>query len=166
MPQNMSASALPTGPSQAEPEGVSALRASVPCAADESEWIEWRGGHCPVPADTRVDVRWNNRAVSLHALAGIYGGDPDLWSGPQNGGYIIAYRASSSREPQVTTTRANVSLPVEVTAEEGKLMRLTSPAMPRLLLMGRSEKELIREAPLVIAALVNEAQGTPRPSPD
>jgi hypothetical protein len=66
-------------------------------------WIPWLGGDCPVPADTLVDVKWNNGAVSRSAPAGLYARSaPDLWQRQSKGGLIVAYRLTQAGDTRTT----------------------------------------------------------------
>ena len=61
--------------------------------ADKDGWIEWHGGECPVPPDTRVDVKfrdgdkWNSDPAN-----GV------SWNHLDDGRDIIAYRIASPPE--------------------------------------------------------------------
>lgn len=72
----------------------------------DSEWIEWKGGECPVDRLTLVDVRWNNQAESKAAPAGTWStqgqhSPTDFWQHAphldnRTNSYIIAYRVVRS----------------------------------------------------------------------
>lgn len=54
--------------------------------ADEKEWIEWKGGDCPVDDEQRVEVKLRNGSLrEEHAHYFIW----DHW---ESSGDIIAYR--------------------------------------------------------------------------
>ena len=65
-----------------------------------NEWIEWKGGECPVEVGTLVDVRYRNGEENFHVEAGIWiytsGSDPEAlahdWIHDDNDYDIIAYR--------------------------------------------------------------------------
>ena len=50
-------------------------------------WIEWRGGKCPVPLDTKVEVKLRNGKVLEPAYAFCY-----KWDHFYQGGDIVEYR--------------------------------------------------------------------------
>jgi hypothetical protein len=61
------------------------------------EWIEWKGGECPVSPDTRVHVRMRHllypqdgRGVEMTMT--FRAGDIEGWQHEGNAGDIIAYR--------------------------------------------------------------------------
>ena len=62
----------------------------------QSDWIEWKGGKCPVPEGTRVDVRFRDGDIDEDSMAGIWNWD---WQpGPTpNAGDIIAYRVLDAK---------------------------------------------------------------------
>jgi hypothetical protein len=64
--------------------------------AEVDDWIEWRGGTCPVPTNHLVDVKWNNGGISRSTPAGRWSLDErdgiDFWAGPSRHGWITAYR--------------------------------------------------------------------------
>ena len=53
-----------------------------------SEWIEWNGGECPVPGDTRVDIMTRNGDVSSGGLTA----KSWFWNHDGDSSDIIAYR--------------------------------------------------------------------------
>lgn len=57
-----------------------------------NEWIEWKGGHCPVPAGTLVDVRHVNGAEHFAAEALLSTSQAKYWAAGIGPGAIIAYR--------------------------------------------------------------------------
>ncbi len=64
--------------------------------AEETDWIEWAGGECPVPADTRVFVqlRWETRE-GAESVPMADTADAWVWAHrqhPHHRGDIIAYR--------------------------------------------------------------------------
>jgi hypothetical protein len=67
----------------------------------ENEWIEWAGGECPVPADTRVCVRFRDGETQGPVMACAYA-DPELsnWAHVDSDPLaddIIAYRVVPAR---------------------------------------------------------------------
>ena len=72
-------------------------------AVAEGGWIEWHGGECPVPAGTRVSVKFRN-GVST-GLSGDrvaeYG-----WVHYGDASDIVAYRISKPAEPPAPDTSA------------------------------------------------------------
>lgn len=68
--------------------------------ADDSEWIEWAGGECPVSDDTEVEIRWFDEDMDAWVQTS---GPVDTFSWPIYGepgapadGDIIAYRVVQS----------------------------------------------------------------------
>lgn len=59
-----------------------------------TDWIEWRGGECPVDPDTRVDIwlRSGNQTAGFLARTWGWRWDP---SPARNDGDIVAYRVVS-----------------------------------------------------------------------
>lgn len=55
-------------------------------------WIEWKGGNCPVPADTCIDIRFRdgNEDVAVNALQGL--AHNAYWHNDDSPADIIAYR--------------------------------------------------------------------------
>jgi hypothetical protein len=61
-------------------------------AKTEPEWIDWHGGECPVPAGTRVEVRFR-RGNTLKGPAEYWGSPGSCWKhGGDSMADIIAYR--------------------------------------------------------------------------
>lgn len=58
-----------------------------------SEWIEWKGGECPVPVGTLVDVRFRNGYS-----AAAYPADKFRWARIENHADIVAYRLHEPAE--------------------------------------------------------------------
>ena len=52
----------------------------------EGEWIEWSGGNCPVPANSRVDIKFRDGDIGLEQSANWD------WSHRGYRSDIIAYR--------------------------------------------------------------------------
>lgn len=71
----------------------------------EPEWIEWKGGECPVPPETRVDVK-NGRGW-VHTR---YPAESWNWGHRGNSWDIVAYRVVSPEPltPQPTGIEAQV----------------------------------------------------------
>jgi hypothetical protein len=67
-----------------------------------TDWIEWTGGECPVADTAEVDVRFDDNVEIGGMSAGFWkgdgtDGDPNWWSGDQVVGHnIVAYRAVSA----------------------------------------------------------------------
>ena len=60
-----------------------------------NDWVEWRGGNCPVPPDTVVQVRYRSGVQLVSARAAI----AHYWlhrGGPSD---IIAYRITKPAQP-------------------------------------------------------------------
>ncbi len=62
----------------------------------QSDWIEWEGGKCPVPDQTRVSVRFRNGSIDYADYAGIWSWEWRLGPTP-NAGDIIAYRVLDAK---------------------------------------------------------------------
>ena len=58
-----------------------------------SEWIEWKGGECPVSDNTRVDIKFRDETVFKDEIVGDW-----IWDHYQSGGDIVAYRVSGDRQ--------------------------------------------------------------------
>ena len=62
----------------------------------QSDWIEWRGGECPVPDQTKVSVLFRNGSIDYVGSAGIW-----LWewqpNQPPNAGDIVGYRVLDAK---------------------------------------------------------------------
>jgi len=56
-----------------------------------TDWIEWKGGECPVPPDTMVEVR-NRSGVQSRDFAGYF-----RWDEIDNFIAIVAYRVISEK---------------------------------------------------------------------
>jgi len=56
-------------------------------AASEGDWIEWKGGNCPVPLKTLVDVRRASGSEGRYE-ASVWDG----WTKTGHSSDIIAYR--------------------------------------------------------------------------
>lgn len=71
-------------------------------APSNDGWIEWKGGECPVPKGTLVDIKTANGSISTRLHAGMASRELDSkggfyalhWSMDNNDGDIIAYRLS------------------------------------------------------------------------
>jgi hypothetical protein len=66
-------------------------------AASEGDWIEWKGGRCPVRSGTLVDVRHRDGGASLNVPAGHYtkawrDAEHRFWASENHHSDIIAYR--------------------------------------------------------------------------
>ncbi len=59
---------------------------------DEGEWVEWKGGFCPVRGETIVDVKWSNGDKNVGKEA-----DEWRWQHWDNCPNIIAYRIIPER---------------------------------------------------------------------
>jgi hypothetical protein len=62
-----------------------------------SNWIEWNGGACPVPAGTRVDVRHKDGCVHFSAIAGSPG-PACWWDHDDHEGDITSYRLTTDEQ--------------------------------------------------------------------
>lgn len=68
---------------------------------NQTDWIEWQGGECPVDGHTRVDVRFRDGKVSADEPAAFWASgttcfwkhEGGIFSG--HGADIIAYRIAS-----------------------------------------------------------------------
>lgn len=83
-----------------------------------TQWIEWKGGKCPVPEGTKVDLRFRDGDV----FYGQYvGGDtltgPCFWRNEDSGGDIVAYRIQDCAENK-TVQHDAVNHPAHYTAGE------------------------------------------------
>ena len=62
----------------------------------QSDWIEWKGGECPVPDQTKVSVLFRNGSIDYVGSAGIW-----LWEWqpgqPPNTGDIVGYRVLDAK---------------------------------------------------------------------
>lgn len=89
-----------------------------------SEWIEWKGGECPVAAGTLVDVQYRNGSV-MHAMPAnemVAGSSEDaskdFWRHDGFVNDIIAYRiidAQPSPTPAAQAQWDNAGMPTETT---------------------------------------------------
>jgi hypothetical protein len=61
--------------------------------ADDEGWFDWHGGECPVPAGTRVGVRFRIGGENRLALASIW-----VWEHDDHPYDIVAYRILSGEE--------------------------------------------------------------------
>jgi hypothetical protein len=61
----------------------------------QSDWIEWSGGECPVPGGTRVDVKFRDGTVARRQFAKTWSiGSADWWKHEFDEGHdndIVAY---------------------------------------------------------------------------
>ena len=67
--------------------------------ATESDWIVWRGGECPVDADTWVKVRFacdHSEAAALNYPARKASFWKEAWRRKRTDNRIIAYRVVQS----------------------------------------------------------------------
>ena len=73
--------------------------------ATQTDWIEWVGGECPLPADTLVQVKFRDGMYSVQQLgttAGYWDGNgsnfTSCWQHNADEGHsdIIAYRVVSA----------------------------------------------------------------------
>ena len=68
----------------------------------QSDWIEWKGGGCPVPEGTEIYVRYRDGAV-FHgkALMILFDGNrsasPDFWCNADLPSDIVAYRVLDAK---------------------------------------------------------------------
>lgn len=62
-----------------------------------SDWIEWKGGECPVPSDTLVEVRIRSGEEEAGYTAGRY-----WWSNHGESSDIVAYRVVRPAEKPVS----------------------------------------------------------------
>lgn len=89
----------------------------------ETGWIEWDGGHCPVPRGTLVDVRYRSgeEKFSLPALEMVPGSDASYsyWKNDGMSADIIAYRLTQTTDSTTNTTK-------QETTQENKTMTSTS----------------------------------------
>lgn len=58
----------------------------------QSDWIEWKGGKCPVSEWTRVDVRFREGDIDEDDVAGIWN-----WDWVFGDGDIVAYRVLDAK---------------------------------------------------------------------
>lgn len=67
--------------------------------ADDEGWFDWHGGECPVPAGTRVEVRYRNGRTDC-GLVGVQPTpiDSHAWSNDNNKWDVVAYRILSGEE--------------------------------------------------------------------
>lgn len=64
----------------------------------EYDYIDWRGGDCPVDANARVDVLFRDGIEEHDMPARSWSGEggPDLWRhAGYSGGHIIGYRVTA-----------------------------------------------------------------------
>lgn len=61
-----------------------------------NKWIQWRGGDCPVPIDTWIDIKCKDGSYHAGCLA-LRGAivDSFCWEGPDP--YIVKYRFCAPR---------------------------------------------------------------------
>lgn len=89
--------------------GMNSRAMDAALAAKNDGWIEWRGGECPVPEGTLVDVRYRD-GQELNALpandiaASSRDASHAFWRADGNQNDIIAYRL---HQPQDANSRAN-----------------------------------------------------------
>ncbi len=101
------------GDGKAIPDAFNAVRARLIAAAREGQpssqpaeitWIEWKGGECPVPKGTLIDVRYRDGAEksNIPALYIKDGRDASesFWENDAMAEDIIAYRVTKWREGQ------------------------------------------------------------------
>lgn len=62
-----------------------------------SDWTEWKGGECPVPSDTVVEVRFRDGEVSAGAEAAYF-----WWDCRGKARDIVAYRVVQPAEKPVS----------------------------------------------------------------
>lgn len=67
---------------------------------NQTDWIEWQGGECPVDGRTRVDVRFRDGTLWTNRAAGSLARNDDdenywIWEPTSPEDDIIAYRVSS-----------------------------------------------------------------------
>ena len=70
-----------------------------------NDWIEWKGGECPVPADTVVNVRFRNGRESMSDACNW------CWSHGGSSEDIVAYRVvkeADAATPKTTTDVAQI----------------------------------------------------------
>lgn len=74
----------------------------MPQDTQETDWIEWQGGECPVDPDTPVEVRFRDYEIAGDEVSGLdasfwIGGSYDWWKheSPDRDNDIIAYRVVS-----------------------------------------------------------------------
>lgn len=83
------------------PETINCRCVSAPIT-DPEGWIEWKGGECPVPRGTLVDVRYRDSAErhNIPALELVPGDDASYayWKNEGVSNDIIAYRLSKPAE--------------------------------------------------------------------
>ena len=60
----------------------------------QSDWIEWKGGECPVSEGTRVDVRFRDGDIDEDGMAGIWNWD---WVFDDSDINIVAYRVLDAK---------------------------------------------------------------------
>lgn len=84
-------------------ESLRKLDAAI-AAEEAKKWKEWRGGECPVPADTRVDLEFANRYISYGVAAGFvdFGASAYTrpgWTHEEGSAHnIIAYRLAPQKQ--------------------------------------------------------------------
>lgn len=87
-----------------------------------SEWINWKGGACPIPDGTIVDVKYRSGHVRRSVLANVQYNDrlddagPAYWKndGAQND--IVAYRLASFADEQADDFQGSALIKQAVTA--------------------------------------------------
>lgn len=82
---------------------------------EESGWIEWSGGECPVAADVIVQCMMRGgEDVGFWHMAELKGGEWD-WSHTNHPGDIVSYRVVEEAKEEFTpgTTTADVGEPVQ-----------------------------------------------------
>lgn len=65
----------------------------LPKAKAGNEWTEWKGGACPVPKGTKVDVIYRDGYKAYTRIVWL-DFNHNVWSHLNNEGDIVAYRVS------------------------------------------------------------------------
>jgi hypothetical protein len=64
-----------------------------------SEWIEWKGGECPVKVGTLIDVKYRNGFMASQQVAGAARSGAEYWTHAGRSRDIIAYRLHVQQHP-------------------------------------------------------------------
>ena len=73
-----------------------------------TDWIEWKGGECPIKSDkTRVQVKTKD---GISGFVELYDLD---WKHDNSSSDIISYRITEDHEPKMTQTREQITAQIE-----------------------------------------------------